>query len=111
MLFRYIRSGVAVTITNLNYGGKIMTREEFVSKGVETMKYMIMDSLEQNLNRAIDTNVVKLEDQPEDYTAVYPTLAAILLQNADHILYGSTNESTQKRMKRETNRIKRSARF
>lgn len=88
-----------------------MTREEFISKGLETMQAIIMGRLEQNLNKVLDNKVVKLEVQPDDYTAVYPTLAAILLQNVDNIYFGSAMESTQKRMKRETARIRKNVRF
>lgn len=88
-----------------------MTREEFISKGLETMQAIIMERLEQNLNKVLDNKVVKLEVQPDDYTAVYPTLAAILLQNVDNIYFGSAMESTQKRMKRETARIRKNVRF
>ena len=88
-----------------------MTREEFISKGLETMQAIIMERLEQNLNKVLDNKVVKLEVQPDDYTSVYPTLAAILLQNVDNIYFGSAMESTQKRMKRETARIRKNVRF
>lgn len=88
-----------------------MKKEEFIAKGVETMQNIIMAHLERNLNKVIDQKIVDLEEQPDDYTAVYPTLAAIMLQGVDNIFYGSAMESTQKRMKKETKRIKSNVRF
>jgi len=78
----------------------MITKEAFTEKYNDVAED-IFKAMQEALTRALGNNAVELEKLPDNYTAVYPLIAAVLQRETTRILEGSGYESTRRAQKRQ----------
>lgn len=76
------------------------TKENFINR-YNDVRQTIIDAMDEALERALGNGALDLDSMADDYTDIYPLIAAVLQRETVHYLEGSADESTRRAQKRQ----------
>lgn len=83
-----------------------MTIKEKFTERYNDVKQTIIDAMDEVLKRAIGNEVLNLDNMADNYTDVFPLIAAVLQRETAHCLEGSSYESTRRAQKRQATKYR-----
>lgn len=85
-----------------------MDREKFRKLCHNIVTNWVDDDIDRVIDKVWDTGAkaLSLEDEPDNYMAVYPFMGAFFERCADSAIYGGSSRNVGRQLKRKANQIK-----